>query len=132
MIVPEEKSVFKIHSKDLRYIYQLRVGLSHLRAHKFRHKFLDTPNDTCSCQSGTESTMHFLLHCPLFNVQREELMEKIQPFVSNLPNISEHSTLCKVLLYGSKTLTPAQNKEILNTTLTYICNTGRFSRETES
>ena len=77
-------------------------------------------------------TLHFLLNCPLFNVQREELMEKIQPFVSNLPNISEHSTLCKVLLYGSKTLTPAQNKEILNTTLTYICNTGRFSRETES
>ena len=59
-------------------------------------------------------------------------MEKIQPLVSNLPNISENSTLCKVLLYGNKTLNPAQNKEILNTTLTYICNTGRFNRETET
>ena len=37
MIVPEEKSIFKIHSQDLRYLYQLRVGLSPLRAHKFRH-----------------------------------------------------------------------------------------------
>ena len=132
MIVPEEKSVFKIHSKDLRYLYQLRVGLSHLRAHKFRHKFLDTPNDTCSCQTGIESTDHFLLQCPLFDVQREEMMEKIQPLVSNLPNISVNSTLSKVLLRGSKTMNPAHNKEILNSTLTYICNTGRFSHESES
>ena len=49
MIVPEEKSIFKIHSQDLRYLYQLRVGLSPLRAHKFRHNFLDTSSDMCTC-----------------------------------------------------------------------------------
>ena len=59
-------------------------------------------------------------------------MRKIQPLVRNLPNISLNSTLCKVLLYGSKTPNPAQNKDILTTTLTYICKTGRFSREIES
>ena len=132
MIVPEEKSIFKIHSRDLRYLYQLRVGLSPLRAHKFRHNFLDTPSDKCMCQTGTESTIHFLLQCPLFNVHREDLMNKIQPVVRDLPHVSEHPTLCSILLYGSKNLDPPQNKEILNTTLIYIRNTGRFSRETST
>ena len=70
MIVPEEKSIFKIRNKDLRYLYQLRVGLSPLRAHKFRHNFRDTSNEMCTCQSGIESTSHFLLYCPLFDDQR--------------------------------------------------------------
>ena len=59
-------------------------------------------------------------------------MDKIQPIERNLPPISENSILCNILLYGSKILDPAQNKEILNTTLIYIRNTGRFSRETET
>ena len=45
MIVTREKSVFNIHCEDLRFLYQLRVGLSPLKAHKFRHKFIDTPSD---------------------------------------------------------------------------------------
>ena len=118
--------------RDLRYLYQLRVGLSPLRAHKFRHNFLDTPSDKCMCQTGTESTIHFLLQCPLFNVHREDLMNKIQPIVSNLPHVSEHPTLCNILLYGSKNLDPPQNKEILNTTLIYIRSTGRFSGESST
>ena len=77
MIVPKEKSVFNIHSQDLRYLYQLRVGLSPLKAHKYRHNFRDTPNDTCLCQSGVESTIHFLLHCPFFNAHREYLLSII-------------------------------------------------------
>ena len=132
MIVPEEKSIFKIHSQDLRYLYQLRVGLSPLRAHKFRHNFLDTPSDMCTCQTGTESTTHFLLHCPRFNGYREELMDKIQPIVQNLPHISENATLCNILLYGSKILDTAKSKEILDTTLIYIRSTGRFTRENET
>ena len=132
MIVPEEKSIFKIHSQDLRYLYQLRVGLSPLRAHKFKHNFLDTPSDMCTCQTGTESTTHFLLHCPLFNGYREELMDKIQPIVRDLPHISENATLCNILLYGSKILDTAKNKEILDTTLIYIRSTGRFTRENET
>ena len=68
----------------------------------------------------------------LFNVYREELMNKIQPIVRNLPHISENATLCNILLYGSKLLDTAKNKEILDTTLIYIRSTGRFTRETET
>ena len=126
MIVPEEKSIFKIHNKNLSYLYQLRVGLSPLRAHKFRHNFLDNPDDLCTCQSGIESTTHFLLKCPLFDDHRESLMDIVDPFVSILPNVSD-SSVTNILLYGSRALNPTQNKEILNATLEYVQNTGRFA-----
>ena len=127
MIVPEEKSIFKIHNKNLSYLYQLRVGLSPLRAHKFRHNFLDTPDDLCTCQSGIESTTHYLLKCPLFDVHRELLMDIVSPIASVLSNISDESSVTNILLYGSKALNPTQNKEILNATLAYVQNTGRFA-----
>ena len=130
MIKPEEKNIFNIHSQDLRYLYQLRVGLSSLKAHKHRHKFLDTPNDTCVCSSGAESTTHFLLCCPIFNTHRERLMETVKPILSKLNlNIDNNPALTQFLLYGNKALTHAQNQGILNATLTYIRNTGRFSRD---
>ena len=127
MIVPDEKSIFNIHDNNLRYLYQLRVGLSPLRAHKFKHNFLDTPNDLCTCQSGIESTTHFFLKCSLFNDHRELLLNIVSPIVSVLPNISD-SNVTNIFLYGNKALNPTQNKEILNATLEYIKNTGRLSK----
>ena len=129
MIIPEEKSIFNIHHINLRYFYQLRVGLSPLRAHKFRHNFQDTPNDLCMCQSGIESTIHFLLHCPIYDDQREVLMSIVQPIIHGLSNISNDKSMSKILLYGSKSLNPTQNKEILNATLVYAQTTGRFTSE---
>ena len=42
---------------------RLRVGLSHLREHKFRHTFQDTINPLYSCSLEIELTSHFFLHC---------------------------------------------------------------------
>ena len=131
MIVPEEKSIFNTYSQDLRYLYQLRVGLSPLRAHKHRHNFLDTPSDICTCNSGVETTVHYLLYCPLFVTHREELMEIVQPILNSTPNVDD-LVMSHILLYGKKALNPTQNREILNATLDYIRNTGRFSFDSES
>ena len=66
---PDAKPIFDIHNPHLRFIFQLRVGLSHLRHHKKRHKFADTPSDKCLCKNGVEDTqplffdiMSFLHH----------------------------------------------------------------------
>ena len=41
---PMTKSIFGIHDPvGLRYLFQLRVSLSPLRSHKWRHNFIDTP-----------------------------------------------------------------------------------------
>ena len=48
---------------------------------KFRHNFKDTPNVSCLCSAGAESTTHFLLLCPLFKTHREKLMKTIEPLL---------------------------------------------------
>ena len=127
IIQPKKKSIFNIHDPDLRFLYQLRVGLSPLRAHKFRHMFLDTPDDTCLCSSGVESTLHFLSRCPLFTNQRQELLASIRPMTNKIHGSLDDATLTQTLLYGNEKLNQLQNQNILEATLSYIRNTGRFS-----
>ena len=50
---PSPKETYGIHDPEgLKHLFQLRVGLSPLRYHKHRHNFLDTPSDTCLCNTG--------------------------------------------------------------------------------
>ena len=123
IIKPEKKSIFNIHSPNLRYLFQLRGGLSALKAHKHRHKFKDTPSDACICGNGSESTLHFLLLCPLFKTYREKLFETIDPILKNLNIVPDNAFLSKFLLYGNENLNPLQNRSILEATLDYIHNT---------
>ena len=47
---PSPKSLFNGHSpKDIKYEIRSRLGLSHLREHKFKHSFRDTLNLFCDC-----------------------------------------------------------------------------------
>ena len=71
LIRPSKKSTFNIYDPiGLRYIFQLRLNLSPLRSHKWRHNFLDTSSEFCQCAQGVEDTEHFLFLCPLFDNQR--------------------------------------------------------------
>ena len=71
---------------------------------------------------------HFLLLCPSFDVQRRHLLAGVsvllQQFVeiNSLPN----DVLVQILLYGDKNLSNEINKSILELTLVFIHNTGRF------
>ena len=53
--------------KDELFFTHLRVGLSHLRDHKFKPSFLDTLNPICTCGFDIETLNHFFLRCPRFN-----------------------------------------------------------------
>ena len=134
-IIPECKSIFNIHDPDnLRYLYQLRVGLSSLRSHKYNHNFKDTPSDQCRCGTGIESTEHFLLTCLLFRELRDELFSTINPELSkirNLPSI-ENSDMVQILLYGSQNLTLSENQLILTAVIKYIQHTERFNQVSET
>ena len=63
-IRPSANSTFHCHYPDgLKLITRLRLALSHLRFHEFKHNFQDTLNSTCCC--GTvETTIHYILHSP--------------------------------------------------------------------
>ena len=50
----------------------------------------------------------------------------IEPYFESLHDMDDIS-LIDILLYGHKSLNPAQNKGILNATIEYILKTERFS-----
>ena len=84
LIRPNAKSIFKLHdSLGIKFLYQLRVGLSPLKCHKKNHHFVDTPDDWCVCFSAPEDTQHFLLKCPLFYVQRVKLKSTVSNLLAN-------------------------------------------------
>ena len=59
-IRPQPNKVSKSHNPQvLKLLTRLRLGLSHLRCHKFKHNFLDTINPLCSCGSDIETTSFF-------------------------------------------------------------------------
>ena len=129
-IQPQKRSIFNVHDeKGIRHIFQLRVGLSSLRAHKKNHNFKDTPDDRCPCGNGIESTEHFLLKCSFYQMQRETLLSSVNPIISVVS--SENSCIspefAEILLYGNEKLDPHQNKTILMATISFIKTTERFS-----
>ena len=123
------KSVYGIHDpKGLSHLTQLRVGLSKLNFHKFKHNFRDTINPMCPTSDGIEDTEHFLLFCPSFDAQRQDLLagmvELLRPFVQ-ITDLS-NDALTQLLLYGDQDLSYDLNKNILELTLRFIRETGRF------
>ena len=64
-IRPKAANVYKIyHLRGLKLLTRLRLGLSHLREHNFRHNFNDTIDPFCLCGTNSvETNEHFLLHC---------------------------------------------------------------------
>ena len=128
IILPPAKPVFGIHDPiGQSHLAQLRVGLSKLNLHKFQHNFRDTLDPMCPSNDGIEDTEHFLLLCPSFDLQRRDLLAGVsailQPFGRN--NLS-NKVLTQYLLYGNKDLSVDLNRKILELTLAFIHNTGRF------
>ena len=75
---PTTKGIFGIHDPvGLRYLFQLRVSLSPLRSHNFRHNFTDTPSEICRCNQGIEDTNRFLFFCPNYATPRATLAASI-------------------------------------------------------
>ena len=75
----------------------------------------------------TPAVLHFLLHCPIFDTHRKNLLEDINPFITKLNTNPEDPNFDKILLYGNDSLAIHENKAILEATLTFINNSGRFS-----
>ena len=60
VIRPTENKIFNICDQvGIRLLTRLRLGLSHLCNHKFRHNFEDTLNPLCSCSIEAETMLHF-------------------------------------------------------------------------
>ena len=106
---------------------RLRLGLSHLREHKFKHSFQDSLNPLCKCGAEVESTSHFLLHCPIYNNDRSSLLSTIRNIDCKLLEITDFS-LTQTLLYGNPSFDINTNSLILNATIDFILSNKRFEK----
>ena len=62
-IRPSPNSVYNCHNpRGICLITRLKLDLSHLREHKFKHDFQDTLDPFCSCGNVVESTEKCPLH----------------------------------------------------------------------
>ena len=123
---PELKSIFGLSEKSgISFLFQLRLGLSPLRAHKKRHNFVDTPSAICKCGHGIENSQHFFISCPLYAQFRTKLMDSLDNILHKY-NINFPANSLNVYLYGHPLANASDNRNILLSTITYINESNRF------
>ena len=111
---------FDWHNRiGIKYITHIRLGLSHLREHKFKRRFNDTINPICNCVNDVESAIHFFLNCLLYSNER-------RTFLSSLVNIDHklfgnaNCSLTQTLLFDNTTFNVKDKTKIINLTIDYI------------
>ena len=124
---PVANSVFEINNPyGLKLLTRLRLGLSHLRYHKFRHNFQDCINPICVCGLEIETKTHFLFHCPLFQSARQSLLTNIKKIDES--TLKKHDKLItKTLLYGNDKFDSSCDKSIISSTIEFIVSTEKFT-----
>ena len=109
----------------LKLLTRLRLGLSHLREHKFKHNFLDSLNPLCTCGLEAETTTHFFLRCHHFSVLRLTLLDKIRHIDNQILN-QTNDFITRVLLFGDNKYNSITNSDIIKISIEYIIDSKRF------
>ena len=127
IIQPKPSKVYYCHNpKGITLLTRLRLGLSHLGEHKFKHSFQDCLNPLCFCGNEIETSTHYdLLHCPTYTNERMTLLNKTKSINCSILEFSD-AVVKKILLFGDNTLSDSCNTLILNSTIDYIISTKRF------
>ena len=122
-IRPSPNKIFQCHNpKGIKLVARLKLDLSHLREHKFKHSIQDTLNPLCS---DIKTTCHYFLHCPSFHAERSTLPNNINEIDSTIFNKSE-SVVTRTLLYGDESFKDEVNLLILNATIDFVLSTNRL------
>ena len=128
-IRPCPNYLYGVHDPlGVKLLTRLRLGLSHLREHKFRHNFQDTVNPLCTCSLETEDTNHFFLRCQNFSTVRTTLLDELRRIEPNLNFLNENDFV-ETLLFGNQYFSNETNHSILKCTISYLKKTARFDGE---
>ena len=98
---------------------QLRLQCSNLKAHLYSLHVIDDP--TCCCTIANEDNFHFFFQCPMYLVQRQNLVDSIRQ-ITRLNRLTVN-----VLLYGDDTFDDNVNQDIFAAVHMYIKDSGRFN-----
>ena len=111
-------TTFNCHNpKWVKILPRLRLALSHLREHKFKHSFQYSLSPLCSCgKDEVETSSHYLLYC--FNNLEERFT-----LLNTIRNIDmfmlqkRDSKFTSVLHFGDTSFDNNKNKFILDATI---------------
>ena len=126
-IRPKPAQVYKIHHpRGLKLLTRIRLGLSHLREHKFRHNFNDTIDPFCLCATNClETSEHYFLHCPTYAHLRLKLFDNLR--INNILLLPLTKPLIlQILLFGSDNYDTTINKSIISFVIDFIIKSKRF------
>ena len=119
-IHPCANSIFDIHNPlGITFITRLRLGLSHLHEHKFRHCVQNTFNPLYKCGKDIASTMHFFLYCTNLLIPWQTLFPKIRSIDDSILCQSE-TQLAQTLLYCNQNYHATINRLIIISTIEYL------------
>ena len=94
-IRPLGHPVFEIRDIfGIKLLTKVRVGFSDLRDHRFNHNF------NCLCGLEDETSVHFILCCPLYLTIRSTLLSKISDIISADVTLFPDEHLYHILIYG--------------------------------
>ena len=106
---------------------KIRVNFSDLRDHRFNHNF-NCVNPLCLCGIEDESSVHYFLRCPRFSNQRKSLLSNVSDIINSDVTVLPNEHLYYILVYGSNVYNSITNKLIITESISYIRNTGRFTK----
>lgn len=113
---------------DARLHFQLRVGVSDLRAHCF-----GVAQACPLCEAPTEDTVHFMIHCPAYHDLKERMLSKITSRAKKFgfsPPLDDPSSAAAFLLSSSRPGCPPHlDKEMTRHAQRFIATAFRRRRE---
>ena len=123
-----QNPMYNIHDlMGIKYLTRLRLGLSHLNDHKFRHNFQDCLNPLCPCSLEVESTIHYFLHCQYYNDIRKTLLDIVKKITNiNVSNLSDEYSV-NLLMYGNPSYIFQDTKEIIEASINFMRSSERFA-----
>ena len=78
-------SNFNCHNPiGIKLITSLKLDLSHPQDQKFKHNFLDCLNPFCCCGNDIETTVHYVLLCPIFSDERSIFSDERSIFLNKI------------------------------------------------
>ena len=86
-------SFFGISDKHgIRFLIKIIVSFSDLRDHRFSHNFTCV-SPVCNCGIGDETTVHYMLRCPLFIFERIPFLDRISDVIHSDVTVLSYTTV---------------------------------------
>ena len=101
---------------------RIPMGLSALNSHRHHYNFIPSPICT-SCQEESETTSHFFLTCPTYQVARQQLFNHLNNILGI--NTANNNNILDTILEGHR-IHPRHLAELLIAVTAYLSATGRF------